>query len=198
MLLDNIHSALQAYPILAPILFVLLQTMMAAFFLPCSPMTLIAGALWGGYGGLVISMLASILASATTFLLARSFLHDRIASFLVRRYPKIADLLGQVARHDWKIIGLTQINPLMPASSLGYLFGLSKVKFSRYVFWSAVFMLPLQLLFVTTGHSVTVLLKSGEHWYLSLSMITLVIFFQIAGKGIYKKVCSLIGVKNGT
>lgn len=194
MFLDQIHTTLQSYPILAPILFVLLQTIMAALFLPCSPMTLMAGALWGGVSGLLISMVASIVASATTFLLARSFLHDRIASFLVRRYPKIADLLGQIARHDWKIIGLTQINPLMPASSLGYLFGLSKVKFSRYVLWSSVFMLPLQLVFVMTGHSVTSLLISGESWYLSLFMIALIVIIQFSGKGIYKKLCSLIGV----
>jgi uncharacterized membrane protein YdjX (TVP38/TMEM64 family) len=196
--LTYLQQVLFSYPLVAPIIFIIINILIAVFFLPCSPMTLMAGVLWGGVSGFLISMIASILASATTFYLSRSFFQNRIASFIQRRYPKVSELLIQIANHDWKIIGLTQINPLMPASTLGYVFGLSEIKFSRYIICSAIFMIPLQLLFVMTGHSVISLIASGNHLGLVLSLIALIVIIHLCGKSIYKKLCCLIGVKNGS
>jgi uncharacterized membrane protein YdjX (TVP38/TMEM64 family) len=161
-------------------------------------MTLLAGVLWGGGYGLSISMLAALASSATTFLLSRSFLHGKIENFLVHRYPKVTELLAQAALHDWKIIAVSQLNPLVPASTLGYVFGLSTITLKRYILFSAIFMLPLQLLFVLTGHSVIGWFVSGGHWGVALVSMVLVAVFLILSKPIYRKVCQLLGVKNGT
>jgi uncharacterized membrane protein YdjX (TVP38/TMEM64 family) len=192
-----IQLALTNHPLAAPIVFVILHILMAVFFLPCSPMTLMAGALWGGIYGLVISMVAAITSSATTFLLSHSFLRSKIERFLAHRFPKAVELLAKVSAHDWKIIAVSQMNPLIPASTLGYVFGLSQVTLKRYIFFSTIFMLPLQLLFVMTGHSVTSLFTSDRHWTLALVLIILVVIFLLASKRIYKKICQLFGVKDG-
>ena len=181
----------------APIVFIGVHTLMAVFFLPCSPMTLMAGALWGGVCGLVISMVAAIVSSATTFLLSRSFLHGKIERFLVHRYPKVAELLAQVAVHDWKIIAISQLNPLIPASTMGYAFGLSRVTFRRYLLFSIIFMLPLQVLFVMTGHSLIGLFASDGQWGVALVLIFLVAILSLVSNRIYRKLCQLLGVKIG-
>lgn len=192
-----IQPVLLAYPVAAPLLFIAVHIFMAVFFLPCSPMTLMAGALWGGFYGLAISIAAAMAASATTFLLSRSFLHGRIEHFLAQRYPKVGDMLAQAAEHDWKIIAVSQMNPLMPSSTLGYVFGLSKVSFKRYLVFSLVFMLPLQLLFVMTGHSLVGLFVSEVHWGVTATLVAVVVVFVLMGKRIYKKICQLLGVNNG-
>lgn len=192
-----VQPVLLAHPLAAPLLFVVLHIFMAVLFLPCSPMTLMAGALWGGFYGLLISVVAAMAASATTFLLSRSFLHGRIERFLTRRYPRVAGILAQAAEHDWKIIAVSQMNPLMPSSTLGYVFGLSKVGFKRYLAFTLVFMLPLQLLFVMTGHSLVGLFVSEVHWGVTAALLALVITFVLMGKRIYKKICQLLGVNNG-
>lgn len=192
-----IQPILFNHPLAAPIVFIGVHTLMAVLFLPCSPMTLMAGALWGGVYGLAISMVAAMVSSATTFLLSRSFLRGKIESFLVHRYPKVAELLVQTAAHDWKIIAVSQLNPLMPSSTMGYAFGLSRVTFTRYLLFSGIFMLPLQALFVMTGHSVTSLFAADGNWELALALIFLVTIFLLVSKRIYKKLCQLFGVKNG-
>lgn len=192
-----IQPILSNHPLAAPIVFVAVHTLMAVFLLPCSPMTLMAGALWGGVYGLAISMVAAIVSSATTFLLSRSFLHGKIESFLMHRHPKVAKLLAQATVHDWKLIAVSQLNPLMPSSTMGYAFGLSRVTFTRYLLFSGIFMLPLQALFVMTGHSVTSLFTSDGHWELALALIFLVAIFLLVSKRIYRKLCQLFGVKNG-
>lgn len=196
-LLGLIQSILSSYPLAAPIIFIGAHTLMAILFLPCSPMTLMAGALWGGVYGLVISMIAAITSSTATFLLSRSFLHGKIENLLKHRYPKVAELLAQVAAHDWKIIAVAQINPLIPSSTMGYAFGLSRVTLKRYLLFSAIFMLPLQTLFVMTGHSVVGLLATDGQWGMALTLILLVVVFTLVSKRIYKKLCQLFGVRNG-
>ncbi len=156
-----------------------------------------AGALWGGIYGLAISMVAAVVSSATTFLLSRSFLHSKIECFLAHRYPKVTELLAQAAVHDWKIIAVSQMNPLIPASTMGYIFGLSQVTLKRYLLFSVIFMLPLQFLFVMTGHSVTSLFMSDGQWGVALALIILVAIFTLVGKRIYRSICQLFGVKNG-
>ena len=197
-ILGWIQLILAQYPLEAPIVFIAIHTLMAVFFLPCSPMTLLAGVLWGGGYGLSISMLAALASSATTFLLSRSFLHGKIENFLVHRYPKVTELLAQAALHDWKIIAVSQLNPLVPASTLGYAFGLSPITLKRYILFSAIFMLPLQLLFVLTGYSVIGLFVSGGQWGVALALICLVALLLISRKRIYRKICQLFGVKNGS
>ena len=197
-ILGWIQPILAQYPLVAPMVFIAAHTLMAVFFLPCSPMTLLAGVLWGGGYGLAISMLAALASSATTFLLSRSFLHGKIENFLVHRYPKVTELLAQAALHDWKIIAVSQLNPLVPASTLGYAFGLSPITLKRYILFSAIFMLPLQLLFVLTGYSVIGLFVSGGQWGVALALIFLVAMLLIFGKDIYRKICQLFGVKNGS
>jgi len=196
--LDWINTTLYYYPLAAPIVFIGVHVLLAAFFLPCSPMTLMAGALWGGMYGLVVSMCAAMVSSAATFLLSRSFLRSKIENFLVLRYPKIAELSAQAAVHDWKLLAISQVNPLIPSSTMGYVFGLSRITITRYLLFSGIFMLPLQTMLVMTGHSVTTLFTSDAHWDLALVLIFLVAIFLLISKLIYKRLCQLFGIKNGT
>lgn len=195
--LKLLQSILSSYPLAAPLVFIAAHTLMAVFFLPCSPMTLMAGALWGGAYGLVISMVAAITSSATTFLLSHSFLRGKIERFIANRYPKATELLVQAAAHDWKIIAISQLNPLIPASTLGYVFGLSQITLKRYLLFSLLFMLPLQLLFVFTGHSVTSLLTSDGQVIIVLLLVFLIAILPFVGKFIYRKLCQILGVSNG-
>jgi uncharacterized membrane protein YdjX (TVP38/TMEM64 family) len=192
-----IQPILVNHPLEAPIIFIGVHILMAVFLLPCSPMTLMAGLLWGGVNGLVISMVAAIASTSATFLLSRTFLHSKIERFLVHRNPKIAKLLAQVTIHDWKIIAVSQLNPLIPGSTMGYAFGLSRITLARYLLFSGIFMLPLQALFVMTGHSVTNLFKAGGHWEIALVLILLVAIVPLVSKLVYRKLCQLFGVKNG-
>ena len=189
-----IRPFLEEHSQAAPAIFILLHIVMAAFVLPCSIMTLLAGALWGGVFGLAISMLAALLSSVATFLLARSFLREPIRNFLFSRYPTVSQFLKRVELHDWKVIALSNLNPLIPASTLGYAFGLSKVSLSRYVKFSAIFMLPLQIIFVFTGKSVSDwLIFDGKliDFFLVMFVIVLLLFFKNL---IFRKLSQWLGL----
>lgn len=196
-LLYLVHQFLAQYPIVAPIIFICIHALMAVLFIPCSPMTLMAGALWGQSYGLIISMIAAIVSSSTTFLLSRSFLRDKIEHLLISRYPKAASLLSRTAKHDWKIIAVAQMNPMIPASTMGYIFGLCDIPFLRYVLLSGFFFLPLQIMFVVSGHSAINLIDSRNKIGYSIATIILMFVVITMSKRIYKKLCQILGINDG-
>lgn len=148
-----VRMLLQEYPLIAPILFLAVHVALAILVLPCSPMTLMAGALWGGTYGLCLSIVGALASSAATFLLSRNLFRERIQAFLLRRYPSVSGILSGVVTHDWKLVAATQLNPLLPASVMGYVFGLTNIPLVRYVALSAIFMIPMQILYVYIGQA---------------------------------------------
>jgi uncharacterized membrane protein YdjX (TVP38/TMEM64 family) len=197
-LLSLIQLSHYNYPYMTPILFIIIHITLAIFFMPCSPMAFIAGALWGGFYGSLICLIAALSSEAITFLLSRSLIKKRIENFLLFRYPKMLKMINQVQYHDWQLILLVQLNPLVPASSMGYAFGLFKISFTKYILFSGIFMLPLTFLFVMTGSSLMALLASGQLWQLILLLILAMIIINFIVKVIYKKISNLFGVENGT
>ena len=143
------------HTLLSPFLYVVLHVLFAIFLIPCSPMTVIAGVIWGTWLGLSISCLSAVLSSSATFLLSRYFLRHRIYNYLSKRYAKTDWVLAQTKKHGWKFVASAQLNPAVPGSTLGYLFGLTNIEASTYILYVVIFMLPLQFFLVFAGHSVT-------------------------------------------
>ena len=117
-------------------------------------MSLMAGILWGNQKGLFLSILASLLSCTSTFIIARYIFKEKIDKYIKLKYPKTINFINISEKNDWKFIALTQINPILPASALGYLYGLSNVSIIRFIVFSAIFMMPLQYITVILGSSV--------------------------------------------
>lgn len=185
--LSWLQPLLAAHPYLAPAIFIAVHVLLAVCLLPCSPMTLLAGALWGGRLGFVLSLAGALASMAVTFALARVVLRDRLERFLLRRYPRVAAILGRAVAHDWKLIAAVQMNPVVPGSSLGYPFGLTRIPFLRYLSLSFVFMLPLQLLLVQTGDSVIGAITSTRSLRWLMASLSALIVLSLCGKHLARK-----------
>jgi len=56
-----------------------------------------------------------------------------------------------VERDAWKIIFLSQLHPLFPTSLLNYLYGLTRIRFGLYMFWTTVGRAPGLFLYTYLG-----------------------------------------------
>lgn len=174
---DTLISFFQSHNISAPIFFVLIHAVFAAFFIPCSPLTILSGAIWGQEYGLLYSMLGALSGSCLTFVLGRYLAADYVRAHLNK--AAISWILGQVDRYGWKIIAFTQINPIFPASTLGYLYGLTSIPFRNYFFATLLFMLPLQIAFVSMGNSVRNMLLFGNLENIRTPILIMVLSFFV-------------------
>ena len=162
------------HPALAPLILILTQLLLASFALPCSPLTILAGVLWGLEIGILYSTSATMLSSLWTFFLGRFVLRKRFEKTMqLNWWPKIFDL---VSRHKWKASMIAHANPVFPGSSLGYVFGMSDVPVWSYLFGALLGTLPLQLMMVGMGDLTgRILSDSASLWGMLLILVVLAV-----------------------
>lgn len=160
------------HPALAPFILILTQLLLASFALPCSPLTILAGVLWGLEIGILYSTSATMLSSLWTFFLGRFVLRKRFEKTMqLSWWPKI---FGLVSRHKWKASMIAHANPVFPGSSLGYVFGMSDVTVWPYTFGALLGTLPLQLMMVGMGDLTRrILSDSTSLWGVLLILVVL-------------------------
>ena len=115
--------------------------------IPGSALTVAAGGLFGSFLGVILVSFASTIGASFSFLIARYFAREAIANWLSRR-EKFKRSGCNDRRHGAMIVAITRLIPIFPFNFLNYGFGLTKIPFWTYVFWSWLCMLPGTVLYV--------------------------------------------------
>ena len=134
---------------------------------PGVALTLIAGALFGPRWGVVVVAVATSVADAVAFLLAR-YVARAAVERLRRHHPRFCAFDRALADGGWRIVALLRLNPAIPYSASNYLFGASGVAFLPYLLASGLFTLPGAVAYVYLGHVGAETLgghaRSGVEW----------------------------------
>ncbi|MBV9488478.1 MAG: VTT domain-containing protein [Verrucomicrobia bacterium] len=118
--------------------------------LPGGVLSIGGGFFFGLWWGFAIVLSGNLLGAATAFIIARRLGRQRIERWLLnnRRF-RLLD--RAIDRHGWKIIVLSQLNPLAPSSLLNYLYGLTRVDLKRCLLWIALGQTPGLFLYTFVG-----------------------------------------------
>jgi uncharacterized membrane protein YdjX (TVP38/TMEM64 family) len=129
--------------------------------IPASPLTVIAGVLFGSVAGVIAVSIAATLGASLAFLVGRYFARGATERSLSnnRRFKRLYDLTES---HGAIIVAITRLVPLFPFNLLNYGFGLTRVRFGTYVFWSWLCMLPGTILYVVGADAVSRAFARGE------------------------------------
>jgi uncharacterized membrane protein YdjX (TVP38/TMEM64 family) len=119
-------------------------------FVPGLPLTLGAGFLFGFWRGLILVSIASTIAAALAFLIARYFAREKVER-LAKKDPRFEAIDRAIGKEGWKVVALLRLSPLVPFSLSNYLYGLTSVEFGSYVATSWAAMLPATVLYVYLG-----------------------------------------------
>ncbi len=130
--------------------FVVVYVVATVFFLPGSPLTLGAGAIFGLLRGAILVSLASTLGAAMAFIVGRYLARDWVAR-KIEKNAKFSAIDGAVGREGWKIVLLTRLSPIFPFNLLNYAYGLTNVKLGHYVLASWIGMMPGTVMYVYLG-----------------------------------------------
>jgi uncharacterized membrane protein YdjX (TVP38/TMEM64 family) len=120
------------------------------FFVPGIVLTLGAGFLFGLGWGIVLVSVASTIAAALAFVIARYVARGAVER-LARNSPKFAAIDRAIGKEGWKVVALLRLSPLVPFSLSNYLYGLTSVRLGPYVATSWAAMLPATVLYVYLG-----------------------------------------------
>ena len=145
--LAALRGWIEALGALGPVVFILIYAGAVVAALPGSAITIIAGAIFGSVLGVIVVSIASTVGAALAFLVGRYFARDVTAKWLSKR-EKFKMLDDLTERHGAIMVALVRIVPIFPFNFVNYGFGLTKVRFWTYVFWSWLCMLPGTVLYV--------------------------------------------------
>lgn len=140
--------------IFAPIILLLLKmTTLIVAPLGGSPLYIIAGALFGGFKGFLLTLSGDILGSAVCFFLSRRY-GERVLSTFVGSQNKdrvvgAVSLLGNTSSIVKARLAFISIPEL-----LSYAAGLSRVSFWKFMLINALFYIPVDLTLVVLGSQI--------------------------------------------
>jgi uncharacterized membrane protein YdjX (TVP38/TMEM64 family) len=129
-----------------PLLFALCNILL----LPGGILCVGAGFFFGLWWGFIVVFVGNGMAAAISFALSRS-LAGRWFRQKYAQNPTLRALEPAVERDGWKIILLSQLHPLFPTSLLNYLYGLTRIPFRTYMFWTSIGRAPGLFLYAYLG-----------------------------------------------
>lgn len=143
---------------------------------PTTPLSIGAGILFHFSIAFAIAWCAGALASVTTFMFARHVAADWCNRKL-NSLPRCKGLLATVETQGFKIVLLSRLNPLIPASVKNYGFGLTAIEFWKYAAgtWLGQFPIVSAHVYLGWAGSATILgSESHNSWHLTFLVVGVV------------------------
>ena len=157
-----------------PLVFAVVYALATVAALPGSVLSVAAGALFGPVLGVLTVIIAATAGASLAFLVSRYFARQAVAGWLEKndRFRRLDDL---TEKHGGIIVAITRLVPLFPFNLLNYGFGLTRVPFKTYVWWSAVCMLPGTILYVVGSAAIYQAAAEGGVPWILVTVVVLVL-----------------------
>ena len=168
------------------LIFFILYVIVTAFALPISLLkTLLAGALFGFWPGLILVSFASSIGSTFCFLFSRYALRN----YTQVKFGKYLEKVNKGIEQDgWLYLLFLRLSPIFPFFIINLVFGLTKMRALEFYLVSQVGMFVGTAIFVNAGVQIGNLNSIEEILTLKVIMsLTLIGIFPLIIKLIYKK-----------
>ena len=109
-----------------------------------------SGFLFGLWRGFLLVLAGNLVGAAAAFYLTRRFARHWVEERFLRN-PKWRALDLAIAREGWKIVFLTQLNPLSPTSLINYFYGATRMGFGQCMLWIMLGQVPGMFLYAYLG-----------------------------------------------
>lgn len=170
-----------------PLVYIVIYIVAVVFAIPGSVITVMGGVLFGSVIGVLSVSVASTIGASLAFLVSRHFARDAISRKFANN-KKFLHLDQLTKEHGAIIVAITRLVPLFPFNLLNYGFGLTRVPFWTYVFWSWICMLPGTILYVVGADAVaTAISEKRVPWLLVVILVVIGVIITVLVRQARKK-----------
>ena len=162
----------------APIIFLLLASILPIFLFPPGIFSVIGGLLFGFKLGAVLTIIAAIIYTNIMFLISRYFARNKIENFLEKRLTlkQFNRIFGLNDNKLATFLIICRLIPILPNSIVSYSYGLTRISFKHYFMANLIGLIPSRLIWLNFGS------KLNNIWSLEFLMAAiLIIAFVIIG-----------------
>ena len=162
----------------APIIFLLLASILPIFLFPPGIFSVIGGLLFGFTKGAILTIIAAIIYTNIMFLISRYFARNKIENFLEKRLTlkQFNRIFGLKDNKLATFLIICRLIPILPNSVVSYSYGLTRISFKHYFIANLIGLIPGRLIWLNFGS------KLNNIWSLEFLMAAiLIIAFVIIG-----------------
>lgn len=185
---QQLQSSLEGLGPLAAVAYIALFAILPAFFFPVAILALAGGLLFGLVWGSVYTFLGAILNCVLMFLIARHIGRGKVQALIHRKLPqqwqnRMRNLGG---REGALLLVILRLIPAVPYNLINYAFGLTEMKLSTYLFFSAIGIIPGTLAFINVGDKA--LDPTSPDFRIAIGLLAaLFVITALLGKKLYPK-----------
>ena len=160
-----------------PLVFIGLYAIATVLFLPGSIITLVGGALFGPFWGVLYNLTGATIGATAAFMISRYLAADWVEK---KSGPRIRHLKSGVEAEGWRFVAFVRLVPLFPFNLLNYALGLTRIQISHYSVTTCIAMLPGAVAYTYLGYAGREFIAGGEglihKGLLALALLALAIF----------------------
>jgi uncharacterized membrane protein YdjX (TVP38/TMEM64 family) len=160
-----LSDAIAAYGATWP-LFIAVHVVASLVFVPRTVLAIAAGALFGFWCGLAISLAGALGGAAAGFLIAR-YINGGL--LVAEEMPRVGPWLLRAEAGGWKTVFATRLIPVLPHTLVNYAFGLTRLPLGAFLFGSLAGFLPIQIVCAELGDSGRMSLAGTGDWLAPLA-----------------------------
>lgn len=153
--IPKIKETINSFGVIAPLVYIGFYIVATVFFLPGLPVTMLSGLAFGPIWGVVYASIGAVIGVSFAFLIARYVARSMVEGW-VHGNAQFRRIDEGVQRQGWRMLMVTRLVPLFPFNLQNYAYGLTKIRFSTYLFVSWICMLPGTAAYVQLGAAVNV------------------------------------------
>lgn len=137
----------------APLIFLLLASILPIFLFPPGIFSIIGGYLFGFKLGAILTITAAIIYTNVMFLISRYFARDYIEKFLVRKLSlkEFNKIFGIKEKKLAVFLIIFRLIPILPNSVVSYSYGLTRISFKHYFIANLIGLIPGRLIWLNFG-----------------------------------------------
>ena len=181
---EDMQNFIEQFGDYAPIIFLLLASILPIFLFPPGIFSVIGGLLFGFKLGAVLTITAAIIYTNIMFLISRYFARNKIENFLEKRLTlkQFNRIFGLKGNKLATFLIICRLIPILPNSIVSYSYGLTRISFKHYFIANLIGLIPGRLIWLNFGS------KLNNIWSLEfLHALLLVLLFISVGFFVTKK-----------
>ena len=150
---EDMQNFIEQFGDYAPIIFLLLASILPIFLFPPGIFSVIGGLLFGFTKGAILTIIAAIIYTNIMFLLSRYFARNKIENFLakhltLKQYNRIFGLTDNKLA---TFLIICRLIPVLPNSIVSYSYGLTRISFKHYFMANLIGLIPGRLIWLNFG-----------------------------------------------
>jgi uncharacterized membrane protein YdjX (TVP38/TMEM64 family) len=164
-----IKEKILMFGMFAPFVFMLFYAGATVAFIPGTPLTIAAGALFGPIFGTLYTVVGATTGAALAFILTRTIGRGFVGDLEGEKWKKLSEYDKKMEENGLGVVLFLRFVPLFPFNGLNFALGLTKVKFKDYFLGTVIGILPGSFAYVYLGDS----LASLSVWKIALAILLL-------------------------